>query len=401
MFRFIAILIIEILCGTEIDLFIPSLPELQKIYELSPVLVQLTLSVNFVAFCICGLFAGVLGDRYDRRHVILASLFIFVLGSIFCVSAINFPMLIFGRFLQGMGIAGPSILGYVVLADEYPVDKQPALMGILNGITTLSMSFAPVIGSYVNLYFNWRANFILLLGLGIVSFISSYLTIPHKKGVPTVSVSLTGYIPLLFSPKLRSYLLCINLLIVAWWVFVGMAPLLYMKDLNVPLKHFGYYQGSVALAFSIASIMNMKLLKLFNQKNIFNFGKLLCCISAILILFISLSGISNPLVITTCVILFSIGLAFTFNILYPYSLELLENAKGRIAALIQSSRLLMTAFLLEIVSYYYHGQFLPIGIVMFIIILFSLITMQKLLSKKWLVLSNGHSSEMRGDYSTN
>lgn len=384
MFRFITILIIEVLCGTEIDLFIPGLPELQKIYELSPALVQLTLSVNFVAFCICGLLAGTLADRYNRRHVILLSLFLFVIGSIFCVSSINFPMLIFGRLLQGMGIAGPSILGYVVLADEYSVDKQPALMGILNGITTLSMTFAPVIGSYVTLYFNWRANFILLLGLGIISFISSYLTIPHKKGVPTVSVSLKTYIPLLLSPQLRSYMLCINLLIVAWWVFVGMAPILYIDDLNVPLNHFGYYQGSVALAFSVASIMNLKLLKVFNQKSIFNFGKWLCGISAVLILLISLLRILNPVIITMSIILFSIGLAFTFNILYPYSLEIVENAKGRIAALLQSSRLLMTAFLLQIVSYYYNGQFLPIGIAMFATILFSFITIQKLLSKKWL-----------------
>ncbi|CDZ78384.1 Sulfonamide resistance protein [Legionella massiliensis] len=386
MFRFIAILIIEILCGTEIDLFIPSLPELQTIYSLSPALIQLTLSVNFIAFCICGLFTGTLGDRYDRRHVILVSLFIFVLGSVFCVSASNFPLLIFGRLLQGIGIAGPSILGYVVLADEYPVDKQPALMGILNGITTLSMSFAPIIGSFVNLYFNWRANFILLLGLGLITFISSYFAIPHKKGVPTVSISLKAYIPLLFSPKLRSYLLCINFLIVAWWVFVGMAPILYMENLSVSLKHFGYYQGSVALAFSVASIMNLKLIKLFKQKNIFNFGKWLCCLSAILIGLISLLRLANPLLITMSIILFSIGLAFTFNILYPYSLEVLEDAKGRIAALLQSSRLLMTAFLLEIVSYYYQGQFLTIGITMFAIILFSFISMQKLLAKKWLVL---------------
>ena len=386
MFRFIAILMIEILCGTEIDLFIPGLPELQAEFGLSAFTVQLTLSVNFVAFCICGLFAGTLGDRYDRRHVILGSLILFVLGSILCVAAIIFPMLVFGRFLQGMGIAGPSVLAYVVLADEYPLEKQPALMGILNGITTLSMALAPVIGSFVTLYFNWRANFMLLLVLGIISFVGSYFAIPHKKGSPEVSVSLRAYIPLIASPKLLAYLLCINFLIVAWWVFVGMAPVLYMEGLGVSLKQFGYYQGSVALAFSIASIINLKLLKFYNQISIFNFGKYLCGIGAILFLLIGLLRLSNPVVITMSMILFSIGLAFVFNILYPYSLLALENSKGKIAALLQSSRLFMTACMLQVASYYYQGQFLPVGLLMFAVIFPAVIIMQKLISKRWLIL---------------
>jgi DHA1 family bicyclomycin/chloramphenicol resistance-like MFS transporter len=46
MFRFITILLIQILAGMEIDLFIPSFPELQKVFCLSPFLVQLTLIVS-------------------------------------------------------------------------------------------------------------------------------------------------------------------------------------------------------------------------------------------------------------------------------------------------------------------------------------------------------------------
>lgn len=386
MFRFIAILIIEILCGTEIDLFIPSFPELQQVFGLSPFLVQLTLSVNFIAFCICGLFAGALGDRYNRRHVILGSLVLFLLGSIFCVSANHFYLLILGRLLQGIGIAGPSILAYVVLADEYPIEKQPALIGALNGITTLAMAFAPVVGSYVNLYFNWRANFFILLGLGVISFISSYFAIPNRKGDTAVILSPKAYLPLINSAKLRSYVLATNFLIVAWWTFIGMASILYMEDLGVSLKHFGFYQGVIALVFSVISILSPWIFNLFGQKNCFYVGKWMCFLSAIVILIIGLLRVSNPLVITTAVVLFSVGIVFPFNILYPHALEVIENTKGRTAALIQSSRLLMTALLLELVSYYYHGQFLPIALAMFVTIMLSFMIIQRLLAKKWLLL---------------
>src|SRR5690349_5557818 len=102
--RFITILLIEILAGSEVDLFIPSFPELQKVFELSPVMVQLTLSVNFIAYCLCSLFTGTMGDRYNRRHVMLAGLLIFVIGSFFCMTATHFALLLVGRFLQGAGI---------------------------------------------------------------------------------------------------------------------------------------------------------------------------------------------------------------------------------------------------------------------------------------------------------
>lgn len=91
MLKFITILLFEVLYGVEIDLFIPSFPQLQEAFNLTPFLVQLTISVNLIAFCLCCLFAGTLGDRFNRRHVLLCGLFIFVLGSICCVTALSFP----------------------------------------------------------------------------------------------------------------------------------------------------------------------------------------------------------------------------------------------------------------------------------------------------------------------
>ena len=91
---FLTILMISILAGTEVDLFIPSFPELQRVFNLSPFLMQLTLSINFIAYCICALFAGALGDRHSRRTVILISLWIFILGSLMCVTAHYYVVLI-------------------------------------------------------------------------------------------------------------------------------------------------------------------------------------------------------------------------------------------------------------------------------------------------------------------
>ncbi|HRE30532.1 MAG TPA: MFS transporter, partial [Candidatus Berkiella sp.] len=243
------------------DLFTPSFPELQSVFQLSPVMVQLMLSVNFIAYCICCLFAGTLGDRYNQRYVMLFSLALFVIGSVFCVNAHHYMELLLGRFLQGIGIAAPCTLSFVIIADEYPIEKQPGLMGTLNGLTTMAMACAPVLGSYVSLYASWRGNFFILLVFGLICLAISWFAIPHRKGDPHVSLSLKAYLPLLRSPSLLAYIAAFCLLCIPYWLFIGMSPILYMQDMSVPLKHFGFYQGATALVFASVSIFSPYILK--------------------------------------------------------------------------------------------------------------------------------------------
>lgn len=386
MFRLICILLIEILCGAEIDLFIPSFPELQEIFHLSPFMVQLTLSINFVAFCVCSLFAGALADRYNRRHVILGSLFIFVVGSVFCTLAYHYSVLLFGRLLQGIGIAGPATLAYVVIADENPMEKQIELMGILNGMITLAMAFAPIVGSFISYYFGWRGNFVLLGSLGLLCFVMSIFAIPQREGDLTIPITLKTYLPLFSSKKLLAYIMGICLFVVPYWLFISMAPILYMQDMGVPLKSFGFYQGSLIFFFALVSLLSPIFLRKFGQHKCFLFGIGLTLISILLILSVALLGIMDPILITLTLILYSIGAVFPVNILYPLSLEVVENSKGRTAALLQALRLISTAAVLQWVSYIYTGVFAPIGITIFICSLLSLSIIFFVLQKRWLVL---------------
>lgn len=387
MFRFIAIIFIQILVGVEIDLFTPSFPELQTVFNLSPVMVQLMLSVNFIAYCLCCLFAGTLGDRYNRRSVMLISLAIFVVGSLFCVNANHYFSLLLGRFLQGVGIAAPCTLSFVVIADEYPIEKQPGLMGTLNGIVTMAMACAPVIGSYVALYTNWRGNFMILLALGILCLCISWFAIPSRKGDPRISLSPRAYLPFLQSPNLRSYVLAICLLCVPYWLFVGMSPILYMQGLDVPLHQFGFYQGAIALVFATLSIISPYFLEKFGNRRCFYFGFIICIISAFFISCLLLFNVQNPLVITSMMLLFAVGAVFPINILYPYSLDIIPGGKARTAALHQSSRLIVTACLLEITGYYYEGNYLSLGIGMLIPLVMSLWIIHRLRQNQYLAFN--------------
>lgn len=381
---FLTVLMISILYGTEVDLFIPSFPDIQKTFALSPFLVQLTLSINYIAYAACAIFAGSLGDRFNRRLVILYSLGVFVVGSICCVCAFHFSLLVFGRFLQGIGIAGPAVLAFVVISDTYPRQKQIAVLGLLSGVVTIAMAFAPVIGSYVNLYFNWRANFIILLIVGILSFIISYMYIPDHAGDESISLSPKAYLPLLKSSKVMAFIMSLTLTGVAYWAFIGMAPILYMDGLGVELKNFGYYQGAISLAFGIVSLLSPRIINILGLKNSLHYSLVGCFLTSLLIVVIATLGINSPLMITAAMVLFSIFVVFPVQIMFPEALHIVPNTKARVSALMNSLRLILTAGVLEVISYFYTGDFFLLGITTAMLMLISLFLIVYILNKKWM-----------------
>lgn len=386
MLLFITIILIEILSGVEVDLFVPSFPELQRTFNLSPFLVQFTLSANMVAYCVCGLFSGALGDRYDRRQVMLFSLFILSVGSICCVIAPNYPVLLIGRVLQGIGMAGPAVLAYPIISDNYPIHKQAAMMGIMGGVTTVAMAFAPVIGSYVNLYFGWRANFEMLLVLSVICWAAGYFVIPNHPGNPAIPLSPKAYWPLLCSTKLMTFMVAIYLMVVPYWIFIGMSPILYMQDLGVPLKEFGYYQGAIAAGFAVTCFASPSILHRLGQKRCLNIGIALVILSTILMALLLLLQCHQPMIITAVMTLMAIGMVFPINILFPLSLTVIAGGKSRATAISLAGRLILTAITLAIVSYFYTGTFLTVGLAMVIFLSLAIVFVWRLFAKKWVNL---------------
>jgi DHA1 family bicyclomycin/chloramphenicol resistance-like MFS transporter len=375
---FITIIIIEILAGAEIDIFVPSFPELQRVFGLSPFMVEMTLFVNLVAHCFTSLLVGNLGDRYGNKPIISIGLVIFIFGSILCVFTNTYWVLLFGRFLQGVGISGPAVLAYTVLSNLYSTSKQQQIMGTLNATVTIAMASAPVLGSYIAGYFGWKGNFIALLSLGILSLIMSVLFVPKGKENQSVSLSLKEYLPILRSSKALYYVITIGMFTQAYWIFIGIAPILYMEGLGVSLEHFGFYQGAICAVFAFVSLVSGYFLRKFGQKNCFFFGIYLFGVFIIATAALVILDVRNPLIITLLSLILSVANVFPINILWPLSLEAVKNAKGRISAMFVSSRLIITAISIQIVSYFYDGSFVQLGIAMCLTLLIGLWTCYKL-----------------------
>jgi DHA1 family bicyclomycin/chloramphenicol resistance-like MFS transporter len=378
MLKFLLVIILSILTGAEIDLFIPSFAEIQQHFGISTFLVELILTINLIAYCITSFIVGELGDHYGRKPIILWGLSLFIFGSIFCIYSQSYWQLIFGRILQGIGISSPAVLSYLIIADSYSVDKQQQYMGSINSIVAISMACAPIVGSYVNVWFGWRGNFSLLLIIGICSWLFTFFYLDHSKKSSS-KIDFKSYLKVLTEKKSLYYVITICLLIQPYWVFIGISPLFYIKSLGVDIKSFGFYQGSCAAVFSLVSLYSGFLLKRVGKKRCFIYSMYLHIIFVITTTFLVIADIRDPILITSNMIILSIGCVMPLNILWPLSLESIPNSRGKISATLISTRLIMTSILLQSIGYFYQGKFLYIGLPMVIIVLLMLVYCLKLI----------------------
>ncbi len=382
------VILMDILTGMEFDLFVPSFPELKNFFQISPFWLELSLSVNFIGYCISLFITGELADRFGRKPIIVTGLAIFIVGSIFCLTTHSYYLFLLGRFLQGLGIAAPAILSFLIIADLYTVKKQQFLMAMLNASLNTAAAFAPVIGSYITHYFHWEGNFITLLALGSLVFLMTLAFVPHVK-LPVVQTKslLQGYTEIFKSKSLILLMIYFTLMFVPYWVFVGISPLLYMKDLHVSLQHFGYYQGSLALVFALGSLLFGFLIHRFDHKKLLSFSNQIFILSLIGILYVTFWNGHNALLITLAFIPFVIGQVIPGNILYPLYLNLMPEAKGRLTALIQGGRLVFASIGLQIAGYFYDGTFYNVGIIVSTFVFFGILMMIYVL-RQWNFINN-------------
>ena len=66
-----ALLLLEIFCWIEVDLYAPSFPQIRRFFGTTEEMIQWTLSLNFLGYFLSSLMVGPLADSLGRRPVAL------------------------------------------------------------------------------------------------------------------------------------------------------------------------------------------------------------------------------------------------------------------------------------------------------------------------------------------
>jgi MFS family permease len=102
---------------------------------------------------------GRLSDLLDRRRILLGCLVVFVVGSAITALAVEMPVLVTGRVLQGVGGGGLVPATLALVADLWPADRRGTPLGVVGAVQELGSVLGPVLGAVILAWAGWRAIF--------------------------------------------------------------------------------------------------------------------------------------------------------------------------------------------------------------------------------------------------
>src|ERR1700732_464511 len=112
---------------------------------------------------------GTLSDIYGRRVMIIASLVLFIAGSILCALAPNMSILILARGLQGLGGGGIMPVVQTVISDVVSPRERGQYQAYFSGVWMAAGVGGPVLGGLFAEHLHWSMIFWINVPLGIAS----------------------------------------------------------------------------------------------------------------------------------------------------------------------------------------------------------------------------------------
>jgi DHA1 family bicyclomycin/chloramphenicol resistance-like MFS transporter len=235
-----------------IDMYLPALPAIGADLGAPDARIQQSLMAFLGAFAIGQLIYGPVSDMFGRKPPLYFGLGLFVLASIGSALAPNAEVLIVFRFLQGLGACASMSLPRAIVRDNYTGAPAAQLMSLIMLVFSVSPILAPLSGSLVIAFFDWRAMFWVMTIVGVLALL--LLAVALKETRPKearldsgLGSAVRAYGTLLRDARFLGLTLIGTFGMSSFMAFLGNSSFVY-------IDHFGLTPTQYSLAFSINAI---------------------------------------------------------------------------------------------------------------------------------------------------
>ncbi len=176
---------------------IPSLPTIQKDFNITPGNASWILSIYLLVGTVSVAVMGKLGDMYGKKKMFLISLIFYTLGVSMNGFAPNFQYLLFSRGLQGIGMA-IFPLGFSLVREEFPPEMVPEVQGLISAMFAIGMVIAFPLGAYISQNYGWRWTYHSVAPFAVLMLIASYFVLRESRYITRSKFDFVGLILLTF-----------------------------------------------------------------------------------------------------------------------------------------------------------------------------------------------------------
>ncbi|MCV2869969.1 multidrug effflux MFS transporter [Defluviimonas sp. WL0002] len=352
-----------------IDAMLPALPQIAS--ELTPDAVnhaQLILTAFVLGMGIGTAFAGPISDATGRKPAIIGGFAIYIGGAVLAHYAPTIELLLAARVIQGLGAAGPRIVGLALVRDLYEGREMARVTSFAMTIFMIVPAVAPSIGALIIGLAGWRAVFLafILFGLIAVSWVGTRQpeTLPpdHRRRLSGHNILLAAR-EVLSNRDVRIYTVVMTLGFGQMFALLSTAQQLfdvtYGQGDNFP-KWFALMAGIAATA----SVLNAKLVMHVGMRRLATDAYLWQAISSAVVLALVLGGVGTGnlgfavFFIWGSSVFFMAGL--TFGNLNALALQRMGHIAGMAASVISAISTIFAVVIAGPVGQTFDGTAVPV-----------------------------------------
>lgn len=345
------------------------IPVLNDTFKYDATVMQMTVSAGTFAVGFSAIILGRLSDIIGRKPCVVAGLSLFVIGTGLGGLADNIYMVFIARILQGLGAGAGWSVGNAALRDIYCEKEFIKVMNSIHAVIGIVPACAPLIGSYIAVYYGWQSCFYLLFFLSIICSFIIYIKMKETVIIDNNKNEKFSFLGIfencIFILKNKKYFVYCLVKVVSVMLIICEGvniPLLFVDYMGVEQQYYGLYVIPGFLCYAASSFLGHIITNKYSIDASIKTGLILITVSnGIILLFYNIIGFS-PILITLIKVLSYAGWGQIFGNCTGLIVTAVDNKAGSSSALMLSLEMLFSGIGIYLLSIVFNGTILPLTI---------------------------------------
>lgn len=365
----ILLALVSSIIAFSIDAMLPALAHIERDLKVQdPNGRQYVIGALFVGMAIGMLFYGPLSDSIGRKAPIYIGFIVFLLGCVFSIYAEDFETMLLGRFLQGLGAAGPRVVSMALIRDQYTGREMARFMSLVMTVFILVPILAPGMGQIILIFSDWRAIFGAMFVVGVLAV--AWFAVRQQETLPRPKQAHFSFDRLMITSKeVITHPISLGYTILSGFIFGGFLSYLstsqqIFQDQYRVGEMFPVYFGILSISIGGASLVNSALVMKLGMQSLISVALWALTILSIGYLAYAFQYEGHPPFWS--LMGFFLAAFFCFGILFgnvnALAMEPLGHIAGVASAIITSASTFISVVIGTLIAQTYNGTILPLVI---------------------------------------
>src|ERR1700693_2572948 len=180
-FGLAALSVSALVLGLDITILITALPTLSARLDATTDQLQWMSAAYTLSLASFMLPAGVLGDRFGRKRLLVIGLITFGISSVVASQMTSADGLILMRVI--MGASGAIVLPLVtsILPSMFAEDERPLAIGLSGAGAFIGLPLGPLVAGWLLTHYDWGSIFLINAPVVVIAVVGAWLFIPESK----------------------------------------------------------------------------------------------------------------------------------------------------------------------------------------------------------------------------